>query len=201
VNLNEALTYVAERMNLDAAELIAYAAEDTLTGSMDGEFSPISVTSNEGRILYALVRALKPTFSLEVGTHSGCSASHILTALAANEGDGHLHSIDFYPVQPPGIAEALQARWSFEQMDARNYEFPAQVDFVFEDSDHSRDMTEKILRRAIEHGARCVVSHDAYNTNVYSSICGGFEDVVGKDYLLAMVDDIPLGFAIWFRGA
>ena len=52
-----------------------------------------SVAAHQGRMLYDLVRLLKPTQSLEIGLAWGASAIHILSALEAN-GGGHHTAID-----------------------------------------------------------------------------------------------------------
>lgn len=197
--LNDALRQIAAFGSLDADALIAYAAEDTHGGRGDfPQSDTMCITRAEGQIIYALVRALQPASVVEVGSFIGVSSTHLLAALDAN-GAGDLTSIDV-EAQPMVIPDALLPRWSLAQMDAREYVWQP-VDFVMEDGDHTRDLTAKVLRNAIRHGARCVVSHDAHNASVGTEVCAGFADIVGDDYMTVMVDDVALGLAIWFRRA
>jgi hypothetical protein len=197
MNLNDALREIARFGNLDAEALIVYATEDAFGGRGDFPLSDtMSMTQAEGQILYALTRALQPQRTVEVGTFIGVGSTHVLLALDAN-GSGTLHSLDVAE-QEWVIPDALRARWTFEAVDARYYTWQG-VDFVVEDSDHTRELTAQVLRSAMSHGARCVVSHDAHNATVGSEICGAFRDVVKDDFLTVMVDDVTLGLAIWFR--
>jgi methyltransferase family protein len=197
MNLNDALRDIAAFGSLDADALIAFAAEDTFGGRGDFPLSDtMSITQAEGQILYALVRALQPEHCVEVGTWIGVGSTHILAALEAND-KGALHSVDV-DAQAWVIPDALRERWTFEAKDARYYTWQG-VDFVMEDSDHTRELTAQVLQSAIAHGARCVVSHDAHNASVGSEIVGAFRDVVKGDFMTVMVDDVTLGLAIWFR--
>lgn len=197
MKLNEALEQIAKHAGISAKSLIAFAKEDKITGCEDGEFSSISVSRNEGKIIYALVRALRPELAVEIGTHSGCSATHILAAMEAN-GVGHLHSIDIGGIQPPGIPAEFHRRWSIDEIDARYYNWPEQVDFVLEDGDHTRDLTSRVVAAAKAHGARAILAHDAYNASVGGEVCAGFADAA-PDYGTVLVDGPALGLAYWFR--
>lgn len=196
--LNDTLRAIAAFGNLDADALIAFAAEDNYGGRGDYPNSgSMCITRAEGQILYALVRALQPMNVVEVGCYIGVSSTHILAALAGND-RGWLLSIDMERqgmIIPPDLMDL----WTFEQGEAREHIWQSPTDFVFEDGDHTRDLTSTILRSAIANGARCVVSHDAHNASVGTEVRGGFEDIVGSDYLTVMVDDVALGLAIWFK--
>lgn len=196
--LTDALRAIADFGNLNADELIAYAAEDTFGGRGDFAHSgSMCITRAEGQILYALVRAFAPVNVVEVGCYIGVSSTHILAALEDNNAHGFLTSVDVEP-QDMVIPEALAHRWQFERGEARERIWQA-TDFVFEDGDHTRDLTSKVLIAAMQHGARCVVSHDAHNASVGSEICAAFQAITAGDYMTVMVDDVALGLAIWFR--
>lgn len=106
-----------------------------------------------GRLLYALVRAVKPRVSVETGVANGSSTTFILSALKAN-GSGELRSLDL-PVTPDGktfipegrqpgwlVPSSLHPYWHLSLGDTRIL-LPAllkdlkRIDLFFHDSDHS----------------------------------------------------------------
>lgn len=103
-----------------------------------------------GEILYALVRLLRPEVVLETGVANGSSSAFLLQALADN-GRGHLHSIEYPPMGhrddprigifvPPG----LRGRWTMYQGNSRRL-LPkrvrelGRVNLFLHDSDHCFD--------------------------------------------------------------
>src|SRR5947209_4711129 len=114
--LDQALATLAAQLGLDPQALIAYAAEDHIGGfNMDvnrRRWAPGSIWEVEGKVLYALVRALKPAHVVEIGTWFGCGASHILEALAMNK-KGKLTSIDTDPNAGSEILISLRKNWTF----------------------------------------------------------------------------------------
>jgi len=67
-----------------------------------------AMTREEGELLYAVVRSIKPSVCVETGTHKGLSASYIAQALKDN-GFGFLNTCD-----PFDIYEAKQNLQQFE---------------------------------------------------------------------------------------
>lgn len=197
MNLTSALKQIAADSGLDTKKLLSYAKEDQVSGCEDGHFSSISVCRDEGRILYALIRAMRPALVVEIGSYSGCSATHILTAMEQNN-FGQLLSIDINGIQPPGIPAGLQHRWSIIEADAQLCAWPEHVDFVFEDGDHMQEFTHKMVAKSHQRGAKAILSHDAYNASVGECVRAGFGEVL-PDYKTLMIDDFTLGFAYWFR--
>ena len=126
---------LAEDLNLDEDELIAYAEEDTIGGWEPGGEWPIgAVFASEGRILYALIRALRPSVVVEFGVKNGCSSKHILAALVRNH-KGKLVSYDpVLAVDPDSFTPAQLKHWELINDDARIAKFPSRADFVFEDN-------------------------------------------------------------------
>src|SRR4051812_37043725 len=93
LNVDNTLRKMALDWDLDAEALVAYASEDVIEGwTYLGYWPGGSVWKEEGQILYALVRALRPKKIIECGTAAGCSATHMLSALAANQ-EGRLTSV------------------------------------------------------------------------------------------------------------
>lgn len=165
MNLAEALTQIAMAGSLDPAQLIVYAAEDTIGGRDTGAWRGDSLFADEGRVLYALIRALRPDSVLEIGSAEGCSATHILTALDRNK-HGRLTSIDIDPDAGAKIPDALRKRWTFIHQDALTAVLPAS-DFVFEDGDHHYPFASAILKRIQTLNPTVLLSHDALSHRVY----------------------------------
>lgn len=96
-----------------------------------------------GDLLYGLVRALKPTVALEIGTYKGFSALCIAKALHENK-NGLLHIVDCDSQFPPeGIPDILLCRIRHHEMNSVSPEFHdllaklEPIDFAFIDGNHS----------------------------------------------------------------
>lgn len=159
MTFEDVLTAIAEQFGLDAVELIGFSYEDDISGwdSGYGDFPIGSLWSVEGRILYALVRTLHPSVVVEIGTNVGAGASHIASALKMN-GTGKLHtfekaqSIVIPPdkdgnsaVYAPGQLIPAELLPFVEVINADGIEhlreYAGDVDFIFEDGDHSEVST------------------------------------------------------------
>jgi hypothetical protein len=198
MNLNDALRQIAADGGLDADELIAYANEDATGGRDTGAFDAMSTFADEGRVLYALIRALRPYRVLEVGVASGGTSTHILKALAAN-GSGTLWSVDIEPGSGYQIPEDLKGNWTFVAGDALTVELP-DADFVFEDGAHTLDFTRDALTRLKAIHPRIIVSHDYYTHETY----GGFYVKEAFDAVLpegagVKIDGAFTGLGVWFN--
>lgn len=98
------------------------------------------MTREEGEFLYGLVRAIKPRFSVETGTHRGLSSCYIGQALKDN-GGGQLLTCD--PVdlmQDAAIAAAgLSAQVIYRQVRGVDLTtHPSEIDFLFIDGFHGK---------------------------------------------------------------
>ncbi len=169
MRLNDALTQIAVDAGLDPAALIAYAAEDRYGGRDTNDFAAMSVHRDEGRVLYALVRALRPERVIEVGVAEGCTATHILAALDAN-GAGELVS---YDIETDGVGRAvpdeLRGRWTLHTgADAMGADMPA-AEFIFEDGPHTYPWTRDMLMKLTQSRPRLIVTHDFYTEEVYTN--------------------------------
>mgnify|MGYP001575937469 CR=1 FL=1 len=198
MNLNEALRQIAQDGRLNSDELIAFAAEDAVGGRDTGAFDSMSTFADEGRVLYALIRAMRPYRVLEVGVASGGTSTHILRALAAN-GSGTLWSIDIEPGSGYQIPEDLKGDWTFVAADALIADLP-DADFVFEDGSHELLFTTTMLERLKALNPRIIVSHDYYTHETY----GGFHvkeafDAVLPEGLGVKVDGAFTGLGVWFN--
>lgn len=203
MNLNEALTVLAKAGDLDPDELISYAIEDTVGGRDTGHWSAMSIFEAEGKILYALIRALRPSMCVEIGTDSGGSATHMLTALQANK-KGKLYSIDLRDGCGDKIPEALRSRWIPVVGDALEMPLPNKIDFVFEDGSHHFDFTSKMLLRLKAFEPKVILSHDAVTDRTYQDqrfeVLPAFKAALGvEDYVL--VEPSIAGLAYWWNNA
>lgn len=203
MNLHEALRQIAADSGLNADELIAYAAEDNIGGRDTGQFAAMSVHADEGRVLYALVRALKPKQCLEIGVAEGCTATHILTALERNGGTGNLTSIDVEPEAGRSIPEELKHRWEFIVGDGLEVKLPKKVDFAFEDGPHTYPFTKDMLERLIGLKPRIILAHDMLTHHVYHDfkVYVSWEEVLGPDGFRTIgIDGAFTGLGYVWRG-
>lgn len=205
MNLDTALTEIAAFLDLNAAELIAYATEDTVGGfhfdALQSKWPGGSLWEVEGRTLYALVRALKPDFAMELGSWHGCSTTHLLAALNVNR--GRLQSVDKWEGAGDLVPEDMRSNWAITYSEA--IEFIEQVDektlnieLVFEDCIHSESEVYAIveaLKPKLIHGA-VVVHHDSEHGDDGQQIRRAL-DKSGVTYKSWLIEPSDCGIAIW----
>lgn len=201
MNLDQVLSQFAADLNLDADELVRYAAEDTETGYDHGTGGwPIgSMFGSEGQILYALIRAMRPMIVVEFGTLFGCSAKHILMALVANA-QGQLLSID--PDAKPTMArftEAERQRWEIVAAFGETADLPAVIDLCLEDTGHHVEMTHVMCWRALMHHAKVILVHDADHYIVGEQVREGMRLAFGDAYKVVRTDDSDCGYGYWIK--
>lgn len=197
--LYDALATIGQRLNIDAHHLWEYAQEDAIGGRDTGNWQPMSLHADEGRVLYALVRALRPRACLEIGVADGCSATHILTALHRNQ-HGELYSYDIDPACGGGVPVHLRGRWHLNIVDDALTvpSFPA-AQFVFEDGPHTYDWTAAMYRRIDrEIRPRVLVTHDYYTHETYPEFgtFRAFQDVFEADSGVKL-DNAFTGLGYW----
>lgn len=201
MKLEDALRVLAEDLSLDAEELIAYAAEDDETGwdFGQGTWPCGSMFASEGKILYALTRAMRPAAVLEFGTMFGCSAKHILKALVVNK-HGKLVSVDPAPQVIEDRFNATEGRrWKRIVGDGETAKLSIETaDIVLEDAIHSAEMTEALVRRGLDLGARIMLSHDGAHNLVGQAVRDGFSRAAG-DFKILCTEDSDCGFAYTVR--
>lgn len=159
---NEIAERVCKIGGLDLDKFLQFATEDKHTGyGTDHRWPGMSISADEGKVLYALVRMLRPLLPLEIGVWNGCSTVHILAALAQNQA-GFLMSWDIEGSIVPMVPLALHTRWLPDVADALTRRLPISCDFVFEDGPHTLDFTRDFVRRILQQ--KCppmvLVSHD-----------------------------------------
>jgi predicted O-methyltransferase YrrM len=212
--LNDALRAIAQQFDLNADELIAYAAEDPHDGWDEGRgsWSSGSVWTVEGQVLYALVRALKPQRVIEFGTADGCSATHIAEALRAN-GDGYLTCFDRNEWAGRYIPDDLRETVLIKQaiVSSSRLEGAGFPNFVYEDSDHTTETVGAVWQWARKHVTRggAVISHDALHPAIGHKVKAGIAQSSAEGvryYPLTPAPEVGAtqtgqGFAIWRQDA
>ena len=101
------------------------------------------------RLLFGLVRLLRPVAVLETGTHAGVSTATMARALSANAQGGLVHSLDFYSEVGSQIPETLisQVRLTTPPVCGKRKVLTTllasqQVDLFAHDSNHSYGNTK-----------------------------------------------------------
>jgi predicted O-methyltransferase YrrM len=121
---------------------------DRWAGDLGLLFSISSSFGLKGRILASIVRFTRSERCLELGTAYGMSALFILSALKANEGTGHLTTLE--GCDPPFSLAAANLKDQYGGMVSCHLGLTQQVlpelarslgriDFVFHDAGHSRE--------------------------------------------------------------
>ena len=200
--LDNALIAIGRQFDIDSDELHAYTEEDTLGGwdedTQKRKWTVGSVWEIEAQILYALVRALKPKRVLEIGTYYGCSTAHLCEALQRN-GMGTLTTIDIYPLAE--IPDQYREIGELIRMDLFDYEFSEDdpIDFVFEDSTHSKEMCQHIWNGFVKQNlpGSVIISHDSEHYLVGDTVKSGIEAAGVMDYQSYLIDPAKCGLAMW----
>lgn len=182
MNLHQTLTQIAHDFDLNVDDLLRYAAEDTETGwdAGEGAWPNGSIWTVEGQILYALIRATKPRRILEIGTYYGCSTTHMLLAMQANDNGAVLDAVDkdVRGIDPGHKVPArLRSAMTFYKDDAVNWLANADLsyDFIFEDALHQETLTRDLWlgsKKRLNNGG-FMVSHDALHFLVGQQVMAG----------------------------
>ncbi len=196
--LDKDLTLIANALGASPAELIAYAAEDTLGGyhsdKAQEKFPCGSLWGVEGQVLYALCRLLRPGHVVEIGTLRGASAVHILSAMNRN-GYGTLTTIDIVEGAGDLISEDLMSRC--RKIVGRGQDLIETLNgatIVFEDAQHSTDDVEQILRAAAHLKPRIMLSHDGAHPTAGPDVREGWRRVFGDEFTTFLTPPSDCGF-------
>lgn len=200
MHFDTCLRLIGNAIQVDPTILAAFAMHDTWGGARNG-WRGESITRQEGQIIYAIVRALRPSNVLEYGVCGGCSSTHILQALSDNH-FGTLTSFDVNEVIPPGPPGALRSRWKFIKANGIVYDYGTyHCDICFEDTSHTHHSTTNLVQRALELGAKYVIVHDIANQTSGPEVKRALDDVLGPEkYVVVVPDDSKLGLALWVKG-
>lgn len=172
MNLESVLLLMGAQLALDGNELIRYANEDVLGGYSNipslSKWEGGSMWESEGRMIYALVRALKPAVIVELGGYIGCSASHMAAAVMMN-GVGKVYSLDngragathgrAIPENLRHLVQLISAD-GLEWLEAQD---DNSIDFLLEDMMHDTPAVKVIAELAMQKlkPGGLLVNHDA----------------------------------------
>lgn len=209
-SLEETLTALAEHLGMksrDAKALIDFAAEDPHTGwdFGKGAWPCGSLHTPEGKTLYALVCALNAHKVVECGALFGCSSTHLAEALKATKGATPLISVDILEGTGKQVPDHLKAWVSNIYMPAQDYfaDVPDNsLDMVYEDTDHTFEVTRDIWRAAIPKVKRggVIVSHDSEHATAGQVVTNAINEALGHtDYLTLLVPPADCGLLVWVK--
>lgn len=218
MNLDNTLQMLAAQLRIDPGQLIEYAREDTVGGyhwnSLHARWPVGSIFEVEGKILYALVRSLKPSTIVEIGGLWGCSTAHMAAALKAN-GGGVITSVDSHALDAEHggkIPDEYRNHVRLVSNDGEAYLNTLDdesVDFVFSDADHATETTRRIAvaAKAKLRSGGVFVEHDAshdwailgdgnrVSADEGKAIRAGL-DAAGLDYRVYLTEPSDCGFAV-----
>lgn len=197
MKLSDVLSLVADYLNIDNADLAAYAEQDGY-GGRDTGWELMSMTRDEGRLMYALARALQPSEVIEVGSAQGCSTTHFLQAIVDN-GSGIVTSIDPDSTTGRGIPEPLREHWRHYCGDGKEImpgysRHVASNTIVLEDSTHQYEHTLAMLQAIKEFNPRLIICHDILE---YPAVDQAWREVFGDNGLIVRVNDTVTGLALY----
>lgn len=185
MNLSGALRVIGRATQLSSSKLARYAAE------FNGD--------NERKVLYALVRALKPFQALEIGTSHGDGTMCIAAAMQRNE-YGIVSTVDINPDIGQHFIPELLPRVAVYTADANTWiaDGYRRFDFIFEDGNHSVHQVQAVyqhLDHLLSQGG-IIVSHDAAIDGVGAYVREG-QMKAGFDLPVYVIDPLPWGYTIY----
>lgn len=203
---DEVCELMAQRFtDLSAERMLRYASEDLYTGWDDGkgDFPVGSMWGVDGRLMYALIRSLRPRLVVEIGTHAGCSATHIGAALKAN-GVGRLFTIDTDTTTGTMIAPEVSDYVTRVFDDAILWldKPPVQPDIIFEDGWHDSESVQLFWQMGLESltDGGMMISHDAAHWEAGDRIRRGIHNAGIDSALIVRPAPSDCGFAFYRKG-
>jgi predicted O-methyltransferase YrrM len=171
--LEQELERISAQIHANANDLIAYANEDQIGGFHIDETKRLwpmgSLYAEEGQMLYALIRWLKPDSVVQIGGWAGCSATHLAMAVKAN-GKGHVTSVDnggdgnteHGNLLPKELAEYVTLVWANGEDWLANQP-DGSIGLMFEDASHATELVAKLSELALKklQPGGLLVNHDA----------------------------------------
>lgn len=198
MTLKEASRELSTYFNLSEEEFLSYCSEDNVGGygEIGKWFSRDCIRENEGKVLYALTRSLKPNTIIEFGTSYGCSTSHLIAALEANK-TGKLTTVDINQSKQ----KIHSSRMTSIEMDGIAYsqriDFP--IDMIFHDGHHSKDFTHNVLVNCLPHltPMGIIIVHDVFLPSCGRGITLGMRQALGNNINCVQINPSECGFGYW----
>lgn len=203
-SLEDTLAALSTYANLEYAALHLAASQDKFLGwdFGRGDWPCGSLHTPEGKTLHAIVRAIGVKKVIECGSLYGCSSSHIASALKM-DGKGHLTSIDILEGTGNMFPDELKPYRT--QVYAAGEKYLAtlpdnSVDMVYEDTDHTYEVTRAIWEAAIPkvRSGGVIVSHDSEHATAGEVVTKAVLDALGHDDVLTLlVPPADCGLLVW----
>jgi predicted O-methyltransferase YrrM len=205
-SLEDTLAALAEYTKAFVDDFWTAAYEDKHSGWDFGKGSwPCgSLHTTEGQTLYALVCALELRQVVECGSLYGCSSSHIAQALKDTK-------VATYPLISVDILEGTGSMFPDDLKPYRKQFYAAgekylatlpdnSVDMVYEDTDHTYEVTRAIWEAAIPkvRSGGVIVSHDSEHATAGEVVTKAVLDALGHDDVLTLlVPPADCGLLVW----
>lgn len=186
MELNGALRVIGRTVGLSTSKLIRYSKE------YDGD--------NERKVLYAIVRALKPFRCLEIGTSYGDGTMCIATALEAND-NGFVYTVDINPdIGQHFTPELVEKRIRIFTEDANLFvtDPNRSFSFIFEDGNHSPYQVHQVYKHlpTLLRPGGIIISHDAAIEGVRDYVRQG-QMSAGYDLPVYVIDPCIWGMTVY----
>lgn len=128
---------------------------------------PCLFMQNHGRVIYSLIRSIRPNVVLEIGAFRGYTSAWISQALKDNS-RGQLFIIDNFSLDnSPAelhnnlVSLDLSRNVFINHGDSKDPNlWPDMVDVAIVDGNHSYDYAKSDIMMAVERGACCIILHD-----------------------------------------
>lgn len=205
MNLLDTLFSIEKYLGFELDSLLPLAEQDNVGGYHPDEAQRKwwvgAIWEVEGKILYSVIRTLRPRLVVEIGSGLGCSSNHIASALHAN-GGGKLVTID--RGNTPRILDELKEYVEVRSGDALEYleSLPDHtVDFILEDGDHTEAQcyaVAELAKRKLTPGG-VLMSHDAAHFAVGGAVLDGYNRA-GADYRVYLTEPSDCGWLVWRYG-
>lgn len=202
--LVDTLFQLEKYLGLELDSLLPFAETDDIGGYHPDpalrKWGMGAIFEVEGQTLYALIRALKPDTVVEIGSGTGCSATHITSALRDN-GHGHMTTVD--RGNTPQIPDDLQQYVTIQSGDGVEWlqqQPDNSIDFLLEDADHTTPLCAAIgeLAKTKLRPGGVLMVHDAVHWAVGAEVRAGY-DLAGLDVRTYLTDPSDCGWAVWVR--
>jgi len=214
--LIDVLFQIEKQLGLELDSLLPLAEADAIGGfhpdPSQRQWGMGAIFGVEGQTLYALIRALKPETLVEIGSGTGCSATHIASALHDNRAfyarldihvkpGGHLTTVD--RGNTPAIPADLLEYVTIHAGDGIDYLAllpDSSVDFILEDADHTTEMCHAIgelVKTKLKPGGVLLV-HDIAHWGVGADIRRGY-DLAGMEVRRYLIEPSDCGWGVWQR--
>lgn len=202
--LIDTLFQIEKYLGLELDSLMPLAEKDDIGGfhpdPAQRKWDMGAIFDVEGRTLYAVIRALQPDTVLEIGSGTGCSATHICSALRDNK-HGHMTTVD--RGNTPQIPADLNPFVTIQPGDGISYlalQPDNSIDFLLEDADHTTELCHavgELAKTKLRPGGVLFV-HDIEHFAVGAAIRAGY-DLAGMDVRRYRTDPSDCGWGVWQR--